>query len=250
MKLAHALRTHSVPALAALALLAGSAVRPASAQTLTFDNLKSEQGATTDVFLPDANGGDRTISGVTFNKAVNSDWEIIGNQYKAPLSSTVFAQSHSGHYALVGNAYSGVDTFGTTYTGLTVTTTQALTGLYFGYDDNGGGSNDVGTLTITAFGTAGDLASDTATPSSTTLSLFDTSGKFSGLTGVTGYRFETTASNALYMANGQAYLVADDLMFRGTPTSVPEPSGGVSLALGLALLGGAAAQRARRKRGA
>ncbi len=226
-------RAASLLGLAALASLAGFAAPPASAQTLTFDTLPAEQGPTTDVFLPDANGGSRTISGVTFNKAANSDWEIIGNQYQAPLSSTVFAQSHSGDYALVGNAYSG----------------QVLSSLYVGFDDNGGGSNDADTLTITAFGAAGDLASDTTALGDTALSLFDTSGAFGALSGVTGYRFETTASNVLYAANEQAYLVANDLTF-GAPTSVPEPSGGATLGLGLALLGGAAALRARRKRGA
>lgn len=231
--------------LVALVLLAGLAATSASAQTLTFDTLPAEQGAATDVALSVANGGSRTISGVTFNAAPNSDWEIIGNLYKAPSSADVFALSHSGAYALVGNAYSGLDFFGTSYTGLTLSTTQVLRSLYVGFDDNGGGSNDADVLTITAFGTGGNLAHDTVTLSGPALSLVDTSGLFGGLTGVIGYRFETTASNDLYAANGQAYLVADDLRF-GAP--VPEASGAASLGVLVALGLGGLTLATRRKR--
>ena len=238
-------RPHAAAACSAVALLAlaSLAAPSASAQTLTFDTLPTEQGPASDVFLPTANGGSRTISGVTFNAAANSDWEIIGGQYKAPSSSTPFAQPHSGSYALAGNAYSGMDFFGTTYTGLTVSTSQILKSLYVGFDDNGGGSNDADTLTITAFGTSGDLAADTTTLTGPALALLDTSGVFGSLTGVTGYRFETTASNALYAANGQAYVIADDLTF-GAP--VPEASTTVSLGLLLALGGILVAARRRK----
>ena len=246
MKLAHALRTHSVPALAALALLAGPMVRPASAQTLTFDNLATEPGVSGDANpFSDANGGSRTVSGVTFNAATNSDWEVIGNQYKAPFSSDFFGQSHSGDYYLAGSAYVGTDNLNHVYTGLTLSTTQALSSLYVGFDNNGGGSNDADTLTITAFGMGGNLASQTVTLNGPALSLLDTSGVFGGLTGVTGYRFETTASNALYAGYGQAYLVADDLTFKAP---VPEASTPVSLGLLLALgLGGLVLAKKRRR---
>ena len=245
MKLAHALLTHSVPALAALALLAGPAVHPASAQTLTFDNLATEPGVAGDANpFPTANGGSRIVSGITFNTAVNSDWEVIGNQYKAPFSSDFFGQSHSGDYYLAGNTYVGTDNLNNVYSGLTLSTTQALSSLYVGFDNNGGGSNDADTLTITAFGTGGNLASQTATLNGPGLSFLDTSAKFGGLSGVTGYLFATNALS-LYALKGQGYLLADDLTFKAP---VPEASTPVSLGLLLALgLGGLVLARRRRK---
>ena len=233
--------------LAALGLATLLAALPASAQTLTFDNLPTEQGTASDVFLPVANGGSRTIDGVTFNASTNSDWEIIGNQYVPDPANSLdpFGQSHSGDYFLAGNAFSGTDINGNVFSGLTISTNKLLESLYVGFDDNGGGSNDADTVTITAFGAGGDLTSDTATLNGPALSLLNTAGVFGGLTGVTGYRFETTASNALYAADGQAYLIADDLTF-GAP--VPESSTTVSLGLLLALGAGGLALTARRKK--
>ena len=228
---------------ATLGLLAALAAVPASAQTLTFDNLPTEKGVASDSILSVANGGSKTISGITFNDSAASFWEIIGNQYKAPFSSNLFGQSHSGDYYLVGDTFSGADG----YTGLTFSTAQTLQSLYIGFDDNGGsvqGSADASTLKITAFGTGGPLASATATLNGPAPSLFDTSSVFSGLTGVTGYLFETTASNGLYAANDQAYIIADDLKFSAP---VPEASTTTSLGLLLALGLGAAALKTRRR---
>lgn len=229
----------------AVALLAALAALPASAQTLNFDTLPSEQGVTTLSLLTTANSGSRTISGVTFNAATDSDWEIVGNQYVAiPANfSDHFAQPHSSSYALAGDAYSGPSISGS-YTGLTLSTNQILKSLYVGFDDNGGGSNDADSVTITAFGTSGVLASQSATLNGPALALLDTSGSFGSLTGVTGYRFETTASNALYADYGQAYLIADDLTF-GAP--VPEASSALSLGLCLLFGGGMLLVRRSRK---
>ena len=217
------------PVLGTLALLGFiTPARPVFAQTLTFDGLPTEQGAAMDVALTAANGGIRTISGVTFDSAANSDWEIIGNQYQAPASTDFFAASHSGDYALAGNAYSGADAFGTAYTGLTLSTNKLLTHLFVGFDDNGGGSNDANALTLTAFGAGGDLASETVILDGPALALLDTSGVFGSLQGVTGYRFETTAADPLNAAFGRAYVIADDLTFA---TPVPEATSVVSLSL-------------------
>ena len=229
----------------ALALLAFTfPARPAAAQTLTFDALPAEQGAATAADLTTANAGSRTISDIAFNASANSDWEIIGNQYIAPASADFFAASRSGDYALAGNAYSGADFNGTTYTGLTLSTNRLLTSLFVGFDDNGGGSNDADTLTLTAFGEGGDLAAQTVTLSGPALSLLDTSGVFGSLQGVTGYRFETTAADPLNAAFGRAFVIADDLSF-GAP--VPEASTTVSLGL---LLGGGGLLLLRRRRSA
>ena len=218
--------------------------RPVCAQTLTFDTLPTEQGQTMATELTTANAGSRTISGVTFNAAANSDWDIIGNQYQAPASADFFAASHSGDYALAGNAFSGADFNGTNYTGLTISTNKLLTSLFVGFDDNGGGSNDADTLTLTAFGTGGDLAAQTVTLSGPALSLLDTSSVFGSLQGITGYRFETTAADPLNAAFGRAFVIADDLTF-GAP--VPEASTTVSLSL---LLGGGGLLLLRRRRSA
>ncbi len=230
----------------AFALLAALSTFPASAQTLNFDALPSEPGVASASLLTTANSGSRTISGITFNAATDSDWEIVGSQYVAiPANfSDHFAQPHSGSYALAGNAYSG-PTISGSYTGLTISTNQILKSLYVGFDDNGGGSNDADSVTIFATGASGNLASQSVTLNGPALTLLDTSSLFGSLAGVTGYRFETTASNALDADYGQAYLIADDLTF-GAP--VPEASSALSLGLVLVLGGGMLlARRARRQ---
>ena len=192
-----------------------------------------------------ANGGSRTLSGVTFNAAANSDWEIVGSQYKAPSSSDFFAASHSGDYALAGNAFVGTDDLGQVYEGLTLSTNKLLQSLYVGFDNNGGGSNDADTLTLTAFGAGGDLASETLTLAGPALVKTDTSGLFGSLLGVTGYRFETTAADLLNAGFGRAYVIADDLNF-GAP--IPEASPAASLGLLLLLgLGGVLVAGRRKK---
>ena len=217
---------------------------PAGAQTLTFDALPTPPGAAGAGLFVTANGGSRTLSGVTFNAAANSDWEIVGSQYKAPSSADFFAVPHSGVYALAGNAFAGTDDLGQTYSGLTVSTDKLLQSLYVGFDDNGGGSNDADTLTLTAFGAGGDLAMTTVNLSGPALSLLDTSALFGSLSGVTGYRFVTTAADPLNAGFGRAYVIADDLKFGA---AVPEASPALALGLLLVLGGGAMAAKRRRK---
>lgn len=230
----------------ALALLAALASFPASAQTLNFDTLPSEQGVTTLSPLTTANSGSPTISGITFNAATYSDWEIVGNSYVPypSFSPNDFAQTNSGTYTLAGNAYSGQDSSGTIYTGLTISTNQILKNLYVGFDDNGGGSNDADSLTVTAFGASGDLAAQSVPLTSTTLALVDTSSVFGSLSGVTGYRFETTAADLVNAGFGRAYVIADDLTF-GAP--IPEASSALTLGLCLVLGGGILLVRRTRK---
>jgi hypothetical protein len=234
--------THFTALAGLLAALAGAA-GPAAAQTLTFDGLPAPPGAAGDAPLPDANGGSRTLDGVTFNAnaVAGTDWEVIGRDYHAPLSSDPFLQTHSGLYALAGNAFEGGDGAG----GLTLTTTGALTGLWVSADDNGLGSYDAQSVTITALGASGALAALTIPLDSTTPIFEDAAATFGGLSGIQGYRFTAAASNALYAAAGQAYVVADDLTF----APVPEGSSAWPLGLGLLLLG-APLRRARRRTGA
>lgn len=229
----------------AFALLTALTALPASAQTLNFDALPSEPGVASTSPLPTANSGSRTISGITFNAATNSDWEIVGNQYvPAPtLSPKPFAQSHSGSYALAGDAYSGIALFGT-YTGLTISTNQILKSLYVGFDNNGFTGSDADSVTIFATGASGDLASKSVPLTGPTLALLDTSDSFGSLVGVTGYRFETTTSNINSFGFLQAYLIADDLNF---VAPVPEASSALSLGLCLLLGGGMLLIRRTRK---
>jgi hypothetical protein len=243
-------------ALPALLLCTGLAVLPlaasASSTTLTFDNLPTEQGLASDANpLSTANGGSSTISGVTFNSTNNDNgdgtfnlvnWEVINNSYMAPFSTDDFGQSHSGDYYLAGNTYSGSDAFGNVFSGLTLSTHQNLQSLYVGADDNGFGSNDAGSLTITAFGASGDLASVTTSLTNPGLSFLDTSTQFGNLSGVTGYLF-TTDSISLYQTQGQGYTLADDLTFNSS--AVPEASTTVSFGLLLGLGGVVIAKKRR-----
>ena len=251
------MHTSFLPRAAALAglLLTGLAALPASAgpTLLTFDNLATEPGLTGDANpFSTANGGSSTVSGVTFNTTtnVNADsttnpvsWEVIGNDFQA-TPGTNYGTSHSGDYYLAGNAYKGNDSFGNTFSGLTISTTQALDSLWVGADDIGGGSNDSNKVTITAYGLSGDLASLTSAITNPGLSFLDTSGKFGSLSGVTGYRFETN-SLSLYATQGQGYVLADDMTFQNP---VPEASTTVSFGLLLALGLGGLAVRARRRK--
>ncbi len=220
----------------ALATSLGLAL-PAGATTLDFDGLPDAPGANGFDTLADANGGSSTISGITFDTADNAEWDIVGNAYVAYQDT--FAASHSGSYALTGNAFVGTayDFSGNAYdfTGLTISTTQRLMQLWVGFDDNGLQSNDADSLTITALTASGQVAA-TTTLTGTTLSLFDTSAAFGDLTGITGYRFTATASNDLYAAAGQAYVVADDLSFTPATAAVPEPPIVVLLGFGLAAI--------------
>jgi hypothetical protein len=206
---------------------------PLLAQTLAFDTLPAEPGVSGMSLLIAANGGSRTLAGATFNAAPNADWEIVGNAFKAPYSGDVFAASHSGLYSLAGNAFAGMDVFGNVFSGLTINTPQILSSLYVGFDDNGNRSNDADGLTITAFGAGGDLASTTVALTAQALTPMNTAGSFAGLAGVTGYRFTTSAADALDAAYGRAYVIADDLTF---VAAVPEASTWACALLGLALL--------------
>ena len=217
----------------------------AGAQTLTFDTLPTAPAANGDVLFTDANAGSRTLQGVTFDASDNSDWEIVGGSYLAPSSSSFFASPHSGTYALAGNAFSGTDFFGTVYTGLTLTTSKVLTQLYVGFDNDGGGASDADTLTITAFGLAGDLASSAVMLAGPALALLDTSATFTGLSGITGYRFQTTAADPLNEAFGRAYVIADDMTF-GTIAPVPEPSTAMLMVAGFGLVAARLKRRARK----
>lgn len=227
-----------------LALLLAAGAGSAGAQTLGFDNLPAEPGAAGMGLLVTANGGSRSVSGVTFNAAAHADWEIVGNAFKAPRSADVFAATHSGSYALAGNAFSGTDVFGQIYSGLTISTPQVLNSLYLGFDDNGNHSNDASSVTITALGAGGNLASVTVALASQSLVLLNTATSFAGLSGITGYRFTTVAADALNAAYGRAYVIADDLSFAA---AVPEPATAASLGLGLALLAVVARRREPRR---
>lgn len=229
-----------------VAAVLGACGLAAGAQTLDFDALPGAPAPDADVSFVAANGGSRTLGGVTFDAADNSDWEIVGSQYLAPSSASFFAMPHSGTYALAGNTFSGSDFFGTAYTGLTLTTTKTLTALYLGHDNDGGGATDADTLTLTAFGAGGDLAAVSVSLTGPGLSRLDTSTAFSTLSGIAGYRFETTAADALNEGFGRAYVIADDLTFGGAVTPVPEPSTMFELAAGLGLLAVSPALRRRR----
>lgn len=209
--------------------------RRAGAQVINFDSLSAEPGVSGFTDLSVANGGSSTVSGVIFD----SGFSVVGDQFleSGAAAPDYFARTNSGHYALTGNTYNGSDFFSNTYTGLNLTTTQVLTGLYVGYDDNGDGSNDADSVSITALGAGGSLGTVSASLNRT-LTLLDTSS-FASLAGITGYNLSTAASNDLYAAAGQSYLVADDLTFASPLTSAgstPEP-GAFGMVASLAFAG-------------
>jgi hypothetical protein len=175
--------------------------RAGAGVVITFDDLPAEPSRSQFATLQSANGGGLTIDGVTFGPG----FVVVGDQYVEQFINTggtqPFAQPHSGNYAVFNT--SGADA-------LTLTTTQTLTGAWFGSPNFGNGIGGASQVTVKALGGANTLGSVTLNLSSATMKFMDTSS-FSGLAGITGYEIDRTATgNGPY---GGMHWVADDFTF-------------------------------------
>ena len=206
----------------------------ASSITIDFDHLASLPAVTAASSFAAANGGSLTTQGVTFA----SSFEVVGDQYRINGSAPnpTFGVPTSGHYFLSnGN---------TPNDNLLIQTTLVLTEAWFGRNEYYGYGGGATSVTVTAFGSSGDLGSETTLLPDTypytgnlpgysignglpdPLVQLDTSS-FLGLSGITGYRISRVATGQF---NGD--WVGDDFTFENAST-VPEPTGLGLFSIGL-----------------
>lgn len=205
--------------LTSLKLALGATVMIASAAhagvVATFEGLPTAPAVAGATGLEYANGsGGLNYLGVSWDP----DFYVVGDEYAVGTGGPVFGVPHSGHYVVTN--HSGK-------TGVFLTTSQVLTGAWFGrneYYGYGGGADQV---TIVALNGSTELASivfdlpENHPGQAEPLSFVDTSS-FAALTGITGYRIDRRE-----LGSQSGNWVADDFQFQA-PGQVPEP---VSLAL-------------------
>jgi hypothetical protein len=219
------------PALAA-ALLCGAA--QASAATIaTFDDLPLQPAIDLGTGIQYTNAGNSlAYAGVTWD----ARFSVFGDQYRVGgPSGPTFGIAHSGHYFVTNQDGAS---------GLTITTSQILTGAWFGRNQYYGfGEGGADQVTIVALAGGTELASivfdlpDSHPGLAEPLSFVDT-GSFAALSGITGYRIDRRELGTM-----SGHWVADDFQFAPV-SNVPEPATWAMLAAGLGLLAW------RRRRGA
>lgn len=190
---------------------------------ITFDNLSAMPSVNNFTGLATANGNSLTISGVTFGPGFN----VVGDQYVELFQNTggshPFAQPHSGHYGIFNG--SGANA-------LTLTTSETLTGVWFGNPDFGAGAGGASQVIVKALNGTTVLSSASLNLTGTTMQFLNTSA-FTSLSSITGYQIDRVATgNGSY---GGSHWVADDFTFGVVPEP---PAGGVAVALSLLGLGG------------
>ena len=169
----------------------------------------------------------------------DSNFGVVGDEYRIGGSAPnpAYGVPHSGHYFLSnGN---------TPNDNLTIQTTLVLTEAWFGRNEYYGYGGGASSVTVTAFGSSGDLGSETTLLPDTypytgnlpgnpsignglpdPLVKLDTSS-FLGLSGITGYRISRVELGTF---NGN--WIGDDFTFTSAST-VPEPTGFALFGVGL-----------------
>ena len=222
---------------AAALLLCGATTQ---ALTVNFDDLPSPPALTSSTGLQYTTvpGDNSLYAGVVWDSRVT----VVGDQVRTDPGTPgpLFGLPHSGHY-FITNGDGG--------NGITLTTTQVLTGAWFGGIQYYGfvGSAGADQITINAMHNGTTLASvtydlpktaggyDVAQPEPMTF--VDTSN-FASLTGITGYTIDHHVP-APFADN----WAADDFQFQ--PATVPEP-GAMAAVTGVLVLGFAVGRRCRR----
>jgi hypothetical protein len=206
-----------------------------SAATATFDDLFSPPAltSTTGLTFTTAPGDGLSYAGVVWDSRVT----VVGDQYKVDSGGPLFGLPHSGNYFITNESTDGGD-------GITLATTQVLTGAWFGRNEYYGFGGGADAITIIALAGATPLGSvsfnlpEVAAGQPEMLSFVDTSA-FTGLVGITGYRIDRNAPEA-----SATNWVADDFQF--SPAAIPEPSTAAAAAGILALAFVASRRRAPR----
>lgn len=220
-----------------LVAVLGALAVPARANVVaTFDDLPTPPALDSSTGLQFTNNNSLVYQGITWD----SRFTVVGDEYRvnpppAPPPNPLFGLPHSGDYFV---------TNGDGASGLTITTSQILTGAWFGQNEYYGFGGGADQITIVALAGAVELASvvfdlpENNAGQPEPLSFVDTSS-FVGLAGITGYRIDRRAPNQ-FAVN----WVADDFQFQAA--AVPEPASIalVASALPIALL----AWRRRRPR--
>ena len=189
-----------------------------------------------DLDLPPAlNSG----TGLQYTNASNSliyqgvNWDpnfvVVGDQYRVnAVDGPLFGIPNSGHYFVTNQGGRS---------GLTITTDKILTSAWFGRNQYYGfGEGGADQVTIVAMHGMIDLGSvifdlpESHPGQPEPLSFFNTN-RFSGLTGITGYRIDRRE-----LGSQSGHWIADDFQFIDAPNEVPEPGSLALLFIGLSLL--------------
>lgn len=217
----------------AFSVLATAATGGALAAVATFDDLLTPPPLNSATGLFFANGDSADYAGATWD----SRFTVVGDLYRVDPGTPgpLFGLPHSGHYLLTND---GVDN-----DGMSIATTQVLTGAWFGrneYYGFGGGADRITVHALSGAVTVGSVEFDLPELLSgepEVLSFVDTS-VFRSLAGITGYRI-----NRRELGQQSGNWVADDFSF--------ESPRGLAEAPTLALLGLAGllafARRSRRR---
>lgn len=205
-----------------------AAALPAGAATVAgFEDLPLLPALDARARLLDANGGSSRYAGVQWDARLR----VSGADYRVdPVSGPRFGLPHSGRYYLTNEGDGGSND------GIVLTTTQLLTGAWFGRNEYYGFGAGVDQVTLHALAGSTVLASvvfdlPELLPGEPEVLRFVDTGVFAALSGITGYRIDRNELNAPF----GGHWVADDFSF-AAPTAVPEPAAWALLLAGLGAL--------------
>ncbi|MFM8331688.1 MAG: hypothetical protein ACKN9T_08365 [Candidatus Methylumidiphilus sp.] len=179
----------------------------------TFDDLPTPPAVDSVVRLVDANNGQNSYAGAIWDDG----FSVVGDAYHVGSGATdpKFGIPHSPHYFVTNQGGGSVG----------ITTTQVLTGAWFGrntyYGFDNGGADQVTLVALAGSSPLLSLAFDLPENNpglAEPLSFVDTSA-FAALSGITGYRIDRRQ-----LGDQTGHWVADDFQFTA-PTPVPIPAG-------------------------